>query len=91
MARFEKGKSGNPKGRPSGSLNKVTIVKDVLKAIGCDPVLGVAEFAMDESNDKSLRFAAYKELMKYCHSTIRSSDDIDDMQQEVHRLELHME
>ncbi len=28
---FAKGKSGNPKGRPAGSKNKSTIIKEALK------------------------------------------------------------
>jgi hypothetical protein len=60
------GQSGNPNGRLKGSRNKQTLaVIDRLEALGCDPIEGMAQIAMDDGADMSLRAQMYKELAQY--------------------------
>lgn len=63
-------KPGQPRpagaGRQQGSLNKRSQeVQDKLKALGCDPIEGMAKIAIDLGNDVEIRAAMYKELAKY--------------------------
>jgi hypothetical protein len=63
---FKAGQSGNPNGRPKGSKNKQTLaVTDRLEALGCDPIEGMAQIAMDERAELSIRAQMYKELAQY--------------------------
>jgi Family of unknown function (DUF5681) len=63
---FKVGPSGNPNGRPKGSKNKQTLaVTELLEALGCDPIEGMAMIAMDEKADPTLRAQIYKELAQY--------------------------
>ena len=63
---FKAGQSGNPNGRPKGSKSKQTLaVIDRLEALGCDPIEGMAQIAMDERADLSIRAQMYKELAQY--------------------------
>lgn len=43
--RFKKGQSGNPNGRPKGSRNKRTIVKEIIETVvkGKNPITGEEE------------------------------------------------
>jgi hypothetical protein len=61
---------GYPKtgGRQKGTPNKAT--KDVaekLEALGCDPIVGLAEFAMDRRKTDEIRVRCYIELAQYLH------------------------
>jgi len=52
--------------RQKGRPNKKTIaVVDRLEALGCDPIEGMARFAMDEKAELSIRAQMYKELAQY--------------------------
>lgn len=60
--------TGKPKtgGRAPGTPNKVNRgVEEKLAAIGCDPILGLAQIAMDPENDVKWRLSAYAELAPY--------------------------
>lgn len=53
-------------GRAKGTPNKITTdVAAKLAAIGCDPLLGMAHIAMDESVPIEVRLRGYSELAKY--------------------------
>jgi hypothetical protein len=59
---------GRRGGWQKGTPNKCTrAVSGTLKALGCDPIEGMAQLAMDEGADRSLRFQAFKELAQYIH------------------------
>jgi hypothetical protein len=53
-------------GRQKGTPNKATVeIIDKLAAAGCDPILGMARLAMDESNNPELRGRMFAELAQY--------------------------
>jgi hypothetical protein len=53
-------------GRQKGTRNKRTQdVIDRLEALGCDPIEGMAQIAMDETNSAELRGRMYAELAQY--------------------------
>lgn len=53
-------------GRAKGTPNKrTTEVADLLYALGCDPVEGMARIAMDEAHAPELRGRMYAELAGY--------------------------
>src|SRR5215468_3229729 len=47
-------------------------VREMLAAIGCDPIEGLARIAMDENENKQLRARCYTELAGYCWPKLRS-------------------
>ncbi|MBA3913928.1 MAG: hypothetical protein H0X25_08785 [Acidobacteriales bacterium] len=56
-------------GRSKGTPNKRTqdlILK--LEELGCDPIQGMAEIAMDEDTATDLRVRCYAELAQYVHA-----------------------
>jgi predicted membrane GTPase involved in stress response len=56
-------------GRVKGTLNKrTTDIQEMLAAVGCNPIMGLAAIAQDESHDISIRLSAYKELAQYVAS-----------------------
>ena len=76
---FKKGQSGNPKGRPKGSLNRSTIVKKWLSALtdSKNPLTGDVE---NMSQEDAITLAlmkkalsgdvrAYQALMNSCYGT----------------------
>ena len=55
-------------GRAKGTPNKrTTEVADLLYALGCDPVEGMARIAMDEAHAPELRGRMYAELASYLY------------------------
>lgn len=53
-------------GRKAGTPNKRTAtIEGKLAALGLDPILAMAQLAMDANEPSSLRFAALKELAQY--------------------------
>lgn len=61
---------GLPKsgGRVRGTPNKATMeVVEKLAALGCDPIAGLAEIAMDRKNSPELRARCHSELAQYLH------------------------
>jgi hypothetical protein len=53
-------------GRVMGTPNKATLaVTERLKAIGCDPIEGMARIAMDAKNPPDLRGRMFAELAQY--------------------------
>ena len=53
-------------GRQKGTPNKVTQeIVDKLRALGCDPIEGMARIAMDPESKPELRLKAYVELAQY--------------------------
>lgn len=53
-------------GRKVGTPNKRSLeIADQLKALGCDPIEGMAKLAMDESMEPRLRGRMYSELAQY--------------------------
>jgi hypothetical protein len=68
---------GLPKsgGRRRGTPNRLTLeVADVLAAIGCNPILGMAQLAMDSDVSAELRFKANAELASYVYPKRKSVD-----------------
>lgn len=68
MAGLPKGRTNNPAGRPKGSKNKVKAdIEQKLAALGCDPIQGMAEIAIEAKNngDFTLAGSMYKELAQY--------------------------
>jgi hypothetical protein len=59
---------------PEGSRNKPTqAVTDLLEAIGCDPIKGMARIAMDQSVNLSIRAQAFSELSASSHPSVKQS------------------
>ena len=53
-------------GRTRGTPNKKTLeIQDRLCSIGCDPIQGMADLAMDANNSPELRGRMYAELAQY--------------------------
>ncbi|MDN3987022.1 hypothetical protein [Zwartia vadi] len=53
-------------GRLLGTPNKKTVeIKDRLASMGCDPIQGMADLAMDANNTAELRGRMYAELAQY--------------------------
>lgn len=53
-------------GRLLGTPNKKTVeIKDKLVSLGCDPIQGMADLAMDANNTPELRGRMYAELAQY--------------------------
>tara|TARA_R100000278_G_scaffold96777_1_gene73994 strand:- start:3324 stop:3677 length:354 start_codon:yes stop_codon:yes gene_type:complete len=83
---FKKGKSGNPNGRPKGSLNRSTIAKKWLEATrkGKNPITGQEEVLTQEDiitlalirKAMDGEVSAYKALMDSSYGTARETIDI---------------
>jgi len=53
-------------GRQAGTPNKRTAaITERLEAIGCDPIEGMAQLAMDSTNSPELRGRMFAELAQY--------------------------
>ena len=62
-------------GRTKGTPNKRTAeVQAKLDELGCDPIQGMAQIALDESNPKELRAQMYKELAQYIAPKRRATE-----------------
>ena len=83
---FKKGQSGNPKGRPKGSLNRSTIAKKWLEVLSQEELEdGVVKWL---SNEEAITLAliqkarkgdvnAYKALMDSAYGTAKDTVDIN--------------
>jgi len=84
---FKKGQSGNPNGRPKGSRNRSTIVKEVLQMLSKEdnPLTGQEEWLTNEQRMtisillKALKgdVNAYKALMDSAYGTAKDTVDIN--------------
>jgi hypothetical protein len=55
-------------GRKPGTPNRRTLaIIETLARIGCDPIEGLAQLAMDAKQPPELRFRCYAELAAYIH------------------------
>lgn len=62
-------------GRLAGTPNKrTTELVDRLEALGCDPVQGMAQIAMDLNNPADLRGRMYAELAQYLYPKRRATE-----------------
>lgn len=53
-------------GRKAGTPNRRTVeVQQKLDALGCDPIEGMAQLAMDDTNPPELRARMFAELAQY--------------------------
>ena len=60
-------------GRIKGTPNKrTTDIQAMLENIGCNPIMGLATIAQDESHEISIRLAAYKTLCDYYAPRLKS-------------------
>lgn len=60
-------------GRLKGTPNKRTVeIVELLEALDCEPVAGMASIAMDERNPVELRGRMYAELAAYVHAKKRA-------------------
>lgn len=84
---FKKGQSGNPKGRPKGSLNRSTIARRWLEAArkGKNPITGEDEMLTQEDvitlalvrKAMDGDVAAYKAIMDSGYGTAKDTIDIN--------------
>jgi hypothetical protein len=76
MAKFEKGKSGNPAGMPVGTVHSSSIFRSKVKEAFLDnnynPILEMMRMGMDENTKPELRFGCNKELAKYYVPQLKS-------------------
>lgn len=69
-------------GRTKGTPNKRTVeVMEKLETLGCDPIAGLAQLAMDPSNSPELRGRMYAELAGYVAAK-RKAVEVNAAQQE---------
>jgi len=75
------GKGGRPLGLPKtggrrkGTLNRNTLsIKEKLDGIGCDPVMELAEIAMDSKNPIEIRVGCLSEIASYVYPKRRPVD-----------------
>ena len=62
-----------PPGRPKGAHNKITLdLRKLLDEMGCNPIQGLAEIAMNKKHPVQVRSHACAILCKYLHPTIQS-------------------
>lgn len=84
---FKKGQSGNPAGRPKGSKNRSTIVKEILKLLTKldNPITGKEEWLTNEQHmtisilQKAIKgdVNAYKALMDSAYGTAKDTMDLN--------------
>ncbi len=71
-------------GRIKGTPNKRTKeITELLAALECEPVAGMAAIAMDERNPVELRGRMYAELANYVHAKKRATEIKADNAQRV--------
>ncbi len=68
---------GTPKpegsGRKKGTPNKLSAtVRERLEELGCDPIEGMAQIAMDKSNTPELRHKAYADIAQYAYPKLKA-------------------
>ena len=62
-------------GRPVGAASKATEeVQAKLDELGCDPISGMAQIALDKSNSIELRAQMFKELAQYIAPKRRATE-----------------
>lgn len=80
---FKKGQSGNPKGRPKGSLNRSTIAKELLEAKATDGGPGLIAHQLTRAQirkaDKG-NTAAYRELMDSAYGKVGEKPETQTIQ-----------
>lgn len=84
---FEPGQSGNPTGRPKGSLNKFSKLKlysitETLNEMECNPFQILAELAMTAKSDY-VKVQAASELCQYIEPKLKSIEHKGDQQSPV--------
>ncbi len=80
MARFKPGQSGNPGGRPKGAHTKREL-QDLLRARfgdDWDPVLQMAEIAMDAETSRELRVRCLSEVAPYVRPRLKVTEHSGD-------------
>lgn len=85
--RWKKGESGNPAGRPKGSKNRSTIVKEILSLLTKldNPITGKEEWLTNEQHmtisilQKAIKgdVNAYKALMDSAYGTAKDTMDLN--------------
>src|SRR5271166_3847743 len=71
-------------GRQRGTPNKrqhELVVK--LEELGCDPIAGLAQFAMDSETPRELRVRCYAELAQYVHAKRKAVEHDSEGRQEL--------
>jgi len=62
-------------GRPKGSRNKRSVeIERMLEEMGCNPILAMAQIAMDGANPIEIRAMMYRELAGYVAPKLKSID-----------------
>lgn len=62
-------------GRIKGTPNKRTVeIVELLEALDCEPVAGMASIAMDQRNPVELRGRMFAELANYVHAKKRATE-----------------
>ena len=85
MAKWVKGQSGNPKGRPKGSLNRLAVSKSIeVSESGQLPTDFLVDVYRDESLDVKLRVDAAKAAAPYLQPQLNASE-LDVKQEAIER------
>lgn len=72
---FQKGQSGNLKGKPKGVRAKAVVAREAeIKASGLTPLDYMIGILRDETQDQDKRFAAAKEAAPYVHPKLSAID-----------------
>ena len=93
LKRFNKGISGNPSGRPKGSLNRKTIAREYLAFLQeeVNPLTGIKELLSNEDmitlalihKAKQGDVSAYKALMDSAYGSVKQSVEVTDVEQPI--------